>query len=317
VEIEEIPEIPAPPASVVASNSVHPPVPVPVPDAPASSDQFRQPAPAATVGDELSVLVALHNLGADLGDPVNVKRQGGQILVAGAGVDPERRGQIEQALGARPNVVLQFSDADGSASQPEKPVRGDAQPSADVLALQGRIEKQAGGRVNYENLSAQALDASESMMARAYALRRIAERFPSSVDSEMTAADRQVLHDLYREHATALARQAGAIERLLKPVLAPLGGKANRAPLSASEFWHAGTESRHAGTENWQAGTEHLFTIARHVEQLLAVMLGVAPGEAAGRDIPSQVLSSLAQLRASAEAYGPAGSSQATSESKP
>jgi hypothetical protein len=295
VEIEEVPEIPASPASVVASNSVHPPVPLPAPDVPPSTDQFRQPAPAATVGDELSVLVALHHLGADLGDPVNVKRQGGQILVAGAGVDPERRSQIEQALGSRPNVVLQFSDADASASQPEKPVRGDARPSADVVALQGRIEKQAGGRFNYENLSAQALDTSESMMARAYALRRIAERFPVSVDAEMTAADRQVLRDLCREHATALGHQAGDIEKLLKPVLAPLGGKANRTPLPAAE--------------SWQAGTENLFTIARRVEQLLAVMLGVAPGEATGRDIPSQVLSSLAQLRASAEAYGPAGPS--------
>jgi hypothetical protein len=109
----------------------------------------------------------------------------------------------------------------------------------------------------------------------------------------MTASDRQVLRDLYREHATALARQAGDIERLLKPVLVPLGGKATSAPPAAAE--------------SWQAGTEHLFTIARRVETLLAVMLGVAPGEAAGRDIPSQVLSTLVQLRTSAEAYGPAG----------
>ena len=169
-------------------------------------------------------------------------------------------------------------------------------PAADVTALQSRIEKQAGGRANYERLSTDALDASESMMSRAYALRRIAERFPRAVDAEMTAADRQVLRDLYREHATALARQAAEIEQLLKPVLAPLGGKA--------------TSCAPAAAESWQAGTEHLFTIARRVETLLAVMLGVAPGEAAGRDIPSQVLSSLAQLRASAEAYGPAGNSE-------
>jgi hypothetical protein len=298
VEIEEIQEIPLPAAGIAASNSVHPPLPIPapVPDVPTSSDQFRQPAPAATVGDELSVLVALHHLGADLGDPVDVKRQSGRILVAGIGVDPARRREIEQALGARPNVVMQFSDPDGTASQPEKPVRGDVQPSVEVVALQGRIEKQSGGRANYENLAANALDASETMMSRAYALRRIAERFTAAVDTEMTAADRQVLHDLYREHATALAHKATEIDRMLKPVLGPLGGKAGRTPLPAAE--------------SWQAGTENLFTIARRVEALLAVMLGVAPGEAAGRDIPSQVLTSLAQLRASAEAYGPAGPSE-------
>ena len=293
VEIEEVPEEKMP---TLASESVHPRAAVPAPDAPVNSAEIRQPAPAATVGDELSVLVALHNVGADLGDPVEVKRQTGQILVAGTGVDPRRREEIEQALGARPNVVVRFSDPDGTALQSEKPVRGDAPPSADVAALQSRIEKQAGGRANYERLATDALDASESMMARAYALRRIAERFPQPVNAEMTAVDRQVLRDLYREHSTALARQAGEIERLLKPVLSPLGGKANALPPPVAE--------------SWQAATEHLFTIARRVETLLAVMLGVAPGEATGRDIPSQVLSSLAQLRASAESYGPAGNSE-------
>jgi anti-sigma factor RsiW len=299
VEIEEIPALPEPPSAVVASNSVHPPVSISVPDAPKSSDQFRQPAPAATVGDELNVLVALHNLGADLGDPVNVKRQSGRILVAGVGVDPERRRQIEQALGARPNVDLQFSDQDAAASQPEKPVRGDVQPNAEISALQARIQKQAGGRADYENLTTQALDFSESMMARAWALRRLAERFPAGASEQMTAADRQALHDLYRSHAAALAQTAVQMERLLKPVLAPLGGKANRPPLPSAE--------------SWQAGTENLFTIGRRVDTLLAVILGVAPGEAA-RDLPTQVLSSLAQLRSSAEAYAPAGPS---GESKP
>src|SRR5439155_9142613 len=94
----------------------------------------------------------------------------------------------------------------------------------------------------------------------------------------------------------ALARQAGEIERLLKPVLVPLGGKARVTPPASSA--------------SWQSGTEELFTITRRAETLLAVMLGVAPGEPGGGDLPSQVLSSLAQLRASAEAYGPAGSTE-------
>ena len=245
------------------------------------------------MGDS-SVLVALHNVGADLGIGRSQTSER-QILVAGVGVDPRRRQEIEQALGARPNVVVRFSNPDATGSQPEKPVRGDGPQSADVMALQGRIEKQAGGRANYERLATDALDASESMMSRAYALRRIAERLPRAVDTEMTATDRQVLRDLY-EHATALARQAGRDRAPPQTRAGAAGGKATVAPLSAAE--------------SWQAGTEHLFTIARRVETLLAVMLGVAPGETTGRDIPSQVLSSLAQLRVSAETYGPAGNSE-------
>jgi hypothetical protein len=191
-------------------------------------------------------------------------------------------------------------DPPGTASEPEKPVRADIQPSPELIALQERIEKQAGGRANYENLAAQTLDASDSMMSRAYALRRLAERFPAANESLMTASDRQVLRQLYLEHASALAKQAGEMERLLRPVLAPLSGRVTVGTLPAAS--------------SWQAGTENLFTIAHRVETLLAVILGVAPGDAVGKDVPSQVLSSLAQLRASADAYGPAAGS---SESKP
>jgi hypothetical protein len=295
VEIEEMPaEAPLP--NVAAADNPHPAVPGPIPAPAQKFEEFRQPAPAATVGDELAVLVALHHIGADLGDPIEVKRASGQILVAGVGIDPRRREEIEQALGQRPNVVVRFSEPASTAPQSEKPVRGEAPASADAAALQARIEKQAGGRANYERLASDILDSSDSLMSRAYALRRIAERFPRAVEPEMTAADRQVLRDLYREHSTALAREAAAMERLLKPVLAPLGGKSAGATPPP--------------TASWQAGTEDLFTNARRVETLLAVMLGVAPGETASGNIPSQVLSSLAQLRASAEAYGPAGSAE-------
>jgi anti-sigma factor RsiW len=288
-EIEEIGEEPTPKPELVASAS-------PAPSLPSNLklNEFRQPAPAATVGDELSVLVALHQVGADLGDPIEVKRASGRILVAGVGVDPQRRQEIEQALGSRPNVELRFTDPDAAAPQEEKPVRAEVPPSAAVTALQARIEKQAGGRGHYEQLASDVLDASETMMLRAYALRRIAEQFPREAESEMTGVDRQVLHDLYREHASALARHAAEIDRLLKPVLVPLGGKANvNAP---------------GPTASWQNATEELFTIARRTETLVAVMLGVAPGEPGGGNLPTQVLSSLAKLRSSSEAYGPAGS---------
>src|SRR5262249_24282846 len=125
VEVEEVQESMEPPAGTLASARVHPAIPVPGPAVLNNSQEFRQPAPAATVGDELAVLVALHRIGADLGDPVDVKLRSGRVLVAGTGVDPERRREIEMALGARPNVVLQFSDPEGASAQPEKPVRGD------------------------------------------------------------------------------------------------------------------------------------------------------------------------------------------------
>ena len=289
MEIEELVEERILPPASVASNSTASPAPAAVPHETTRIEEIRKPAPAATVGDELQVLVALHKLGADLGDPIEVKRADGQVLVAGVGIEAQRRQQIEQALGARQNVVVRFSDPGEAAAQPEKPVRSENGAGADAAAMQARIEKQLGGRANYEQLAGDVLDASESMMSRAYALRRLAESFPRDVEAEMTPADRQVLQDLYREHAEALAQQTAGLNRLLRPVLAPLGGRAEAASGIAPAVW--------------QADTENLFRTARHVESLLAVMLGVTPGETA--NLPSQVLSSLAKLRANAEAYGP------------
>ena len=301
IEIEEMNVEPIAPPPAIARSNAPAVAAAPAPAAPerakdsTDSVEFRQPAPAATVGDELQVLVALHHLGADLGDPIQVKRAGGQVLVAGVGIDPQRRQQIERALSGSPNVVLRFSDAADSPAAPERPVRSESAAGVDLAALAARIEKQAGGKANYERLSSEVLDASETMMARAFALRRLAEQFPQAAAAQMTPADRTTLHDLYHEHAAALARETAAIEQLLKPVLIPLGGRA------------AVADPVHSGA--WQSDTEMLFRTARRAESLLAVMLGVAPGESS--NLPTQVLTSLARLRASAEAYGPAGTETA------
>lgn len=287
VEIEELSEVLPPPA--VASNVTTPATKAV--EIQADSEAIRTPAPAATVGDELAVLVALHQMGADLGEPIDVKREGGRVLVAGVGIDAARQREIARALAARSNVVVRFSEDTGSAPPPAKPLRIDTPAGTDNTALPARIETQVGGRADYERLSADLLDASESLMSRAYALRHLAERFPREIEPEMTGADRATLRALYREHAAALAAQAAAISRRLEPVLAPLGGKA--APASA------------VPSTAWQADTEELFRTARRIETLLAGMLGVAPGDTAS--LPSQLLSSLARLRAGAEAYGPGG----------
>ena len=253
-------------------------------EAPAASIVEKPAAgPVATVGDELRVVAALHGIGADLGDPVEVTRVGGRILVSGVGVAAGRREQIEQALGNVPKVELRFAEP-AAAAETEQQGGVETSVSADVLNLHARLEKQVGGRAPFERLSAQLLEMSDGMMSRAYALRRLAQRFPHDVEAELTPAERAVLRNLGREHAGALAKQAGEMERLLAPVLASLGGSADAPPAAA------------AATD-----TEQLFQAARRVETLLAVMLGAAPGETPGAELPSQLLDGLRRLRASAE----------------
>ncbi len=285
MEISELPDEAAPAFALALA---------PAPAA-LAGNPHTAPGPAriteATVGEELQVFAALHSLGADLGDPIEVTRERSQIVVAGVGIAPERQEQIHKVLDAVPNVVVRFSEPAAAASQYAQPAPPAAPAKSISQQFQTRIEQQIGGRQNFEQFSSQLLDMTDAMMSRAYALRRLADRFSKDLEASLSPADRQVLQNLNREHTAAIKRQAAQIERLLKPVLVPLGGSP------------AGGTSSGIRSVSWQPATEELFQNARNVETLLAVMLGVTPGNS-NAQLPSEVLLSVAQLRASSDAYG-------------
>ncbi len=273
VEITAIPDTAEPVATAAA------PVPEPrtaSPVAPATNITPSLPAP--TIGDELGVLAALHGIGADLGDPLEIKLDSSQIVVSGVGIAPERQQQIQQALNPLANVVVRFTESDASPqpSVPETPAPG-ATPQ-----VQSRIAEQMGGRARFDQIAAQALDLSDPLMARAYALRRLAEQFP--VEANLNPEDLATLRSLQRDHASALRKQTLQLEQILKPALksVPVGQASGLSSPTA----------------------EDLFQSARRVEKLLAVVFGAAPADdTASSQLPAQLQSAVADLRAKVEAY--------------
>lgn len=257
-----------------------------VPSTPAVS----APGPAASISEELQVLSALHQIGADLGDPIEIIRSGGRVLVTGIGIPPERQQQIRTALGAVPDASVTFEDAVPAPAPPEP---ANAAPAAAAGSpapggLQDRLEKQLGSHAGFERLSSQLLDWNEAAMARAYALRALSQRFPAESEAALDPAERRALRAMAREHAAAFAQQSAAIGRTLAPVLTALGGSAgSAAPAPAAS--------------TWQAASEQLFRDSRRVEVLLSVLLGVAPGIPSGSGpvdrLPSDLLASMSQLR--------------------
>ena len=292
VEISELPEsAPAdliastgrPPDSLVAETAgvVHEKIALDATPLPSA-------ASLATIGDELHVLASLHKVGADLGDPIEVSRVGGGILVAGVGIAPQRQQEIQDALSSQNHVLLRFSDSAPAKVEPEREVPSVNAPNPDLQKLQDRVAERIGGRVYFTRLSAQVLDLSDPLMARVYALRRLAEQIPAGSEPELSAQDRQLLRSLRQEHADALRSQAAQIDRLLRPALEPVSG----APEPDGSTFPAG----------WQPAAEQLFQTARRVERQLAVLFGAASGETAGDRLPAQLLSSLAQLRSGVDA---------------
>lgn len=254
-----------------------PPRPV-VPSRPAAI----APGPSASISDELNVLQALHGIGADLGDPLHVSLSSGRVLVAGVGIAPARQREIRTALDALPLVSVEFYEPIAApipaAAAPANPT---AAPAESAPVFQNKLEAQFGGRAALDRFAAQALDWNNVLMSHAYAIRSLAQQFPN--DRALTDTDRASLHALALEHLNAMSVPAGNYEHALVPVLAAMGAT---APARASS----------AGSD-WQAVSEQLFQAARGVEMLSSRLLGVARGEKANPDLPSELLGAVSDLR--------------------
>jgi hypothetical protein len=284
IEFTEITE----PTAVSGGQAAARDVEVPVRSSVPSGTAAFAPRHTASISDELQVLSALHQIGADLGDQIEVKRSEDRVLVSGVGVPSQRQKQIHDMLDALPNVSVDFANPAAVSSGVPATSDGAAaaentKPSASSK-VQNRLEQQLGGRSEFERFSSQILDAGDAAMSRAYALHRLAQRFDASKESELSAADRRELRALAAEHAAAMAAQVSAIQRALNPVLSSMGAPAAHPQAAAAAAW--------------QPAAEDLLRASRRVDVLLSVLLGVTPGQSAANDIPAQVMTAVAELRA-------------------
>jgi hypothetical protein len=291
VEITEVPDDAVPPAPISAGAEMPRVARSPIASSNPTSNAVVPPSPSASAADELQVIAALHDLGADLGEPVEISRSGSEVLVNGVGIAPARQQEIRNALGSNPRVVVHFSDSPPANVQDQTAAPSDTPTGGDVRQLQARLAEQLGGRANLEQLASQVLDSSESLMARAYALRRLAEQFPSAAEQELNPKDKELLKRLRAEHSAALRQQAAQIDRELQPVLSTVPGGAGTPPDNGPP------------SEPWQAATEALFQSARGLDKLVGVMFGAAPSDAPGGQLPAQLKTGLAQLRSRLDIY--------------
>ncbi|HKA01973.1 MAG TPA: hypothetical protein VKE70_35930, partial [Candidatus Solibacter sp.] len=280
VEISELPAEPVPAASALETVETAPTLP------PRAS--MPKPAPEVTTGEELQVLAALHRIGADLGDPVEMTHSAGQILVTGTGIAPGRQREIRDELRAIPRVTVRFSEPSAEAHVPEGSSPGVISVSSPTSRLQTELEKQLGGRAAFEQFTEHIFEMTDAFMSRAHALRRLAERFPADLETQMTPPQRELLKKLRQEHAEELLRNVADVQGRMQPLLAGLG-----EPGGAT---HVAVPSG-----SWQDATDQLFDEARRAETMLVAMLGNGDNQSQG--LPAQIAASLAQLRARAQFY--------------
>ncbi|HBY64466.1 MAG TPA: hypothetical protein DEH78_31995, partial [Solibacterales bacterium] len=80
--------------------------------APAPGAMPAEPSAVSPAASELDVLAALHRIGADLGEPVEVERRGETLTVTATGLDEERRRELREALETLPGVSVRFEGRD-------------------------------------------------------------------------------------------------------------------------------------------------------------------------------------------------------------
>jgi len=255
------------------------------PGLPSSSEKGEESTEAAvapaTPADELRVYAALHNLGADLGEPVEVRRSGDRVLVEGVGIAPDIQEKLQRELAALPKVQVDFSRTPASGSQPsENETRSTAilTPHPLVVNWQESMAKQLGGRTGLDKFSEQMLDRVDKLTARAHALRNLALRFPDA--SVLSEADRATLRQIRADHTRALTAEVGQIRQAMGPVATAL-------KLSAPAADH--------GFAAWPAGAHVVFQLVRDVESRMAILFGGATGNVTA-DLPERLFQGLDEL---------------------
>ena len=251
VEITDLPEATGNEIAEAPLKSSRPPARVPAPE--------RPPAGATSPAhQELEVFTALHQIGADLGEPIEIHQGGSQLLVLGTGLTETRKEQLKSALSEISGVAVRFVDPSANGG-PSNATVDRAAPAA--APMQGRLQALLGNRESAEEFTNRVLDASDAAMARVHALRALARAFPPQIESGLAAGDITLLRSLRDDHAAALSMRIADLQRILKPVIPQSAALPMPEP-----------------APGWQRGAEDLFAAAQQVDDLLNAALATSGG---------------------------------------
>lgn len=253
---------------------------------------------AVNAADELHVLAALDQIGADVDEPLNVEPDAGKqfVIVSGMGIPSARAQQIREALAAIPNVVVRFSSAQPPSSSAPFVAGSNAFPAGANAALRRLLEQSAGGATELQAITDQALDASNSLLTRAHALAVLAQKFPPNVEANFTKADRDLLSKLRRKHAIATEQTTLNLQAALTPLFPAPATDTGRSAETGNPF-----------NASWQTGAAALFDRVRALDQSVTNLLSANYSSEAAQDVLNRLPGNLQQVEALARRQARAG----------
>ncbi len=230
---------------------------------------------------ELEVRYALHRAGACLGEPVEVMQDSeGRIVVRGIAATSARKSEllnaltnldtpvwlnldiqtIEEALLDDDNRTATEAEILDSASAGETVTQFSQEPIPARRYLERYYrslpEPTEAGFDRWNTVfTGAAVSGAEELIAEAWAIRRLAERFDGEETTRLTPAARYLLEAMLNDHIRSLRRHAGESGRHLEPFLA-----------SAAEAGAAGGQIEWE-TGHWQEAARALFQVADRIHR--------------------------------------------------
>ena len=278
------------------------------PEAPASTLAQRMPAADASVAGgsiqaptadldqaELDVFATLHNLKADLGEPLTVTRTSHVVEIGIWQLPSERQDELRSALASHPGVEVELT-------APRRSAKANAQaettpPSPLISRASGQIEEDPGGDRDQrllkffgssereEDFTNEALATSTAILSHLYALRILQTQFPAEKAKSLSSGERTQLDELVRDHATAVATNIDSLGRHL----APLDANFNITPCASSPT---------PVMASWQDESLGALETARVMDHLLRALLTTSRAPAVPDVALPEIDQSLCRLRA-------------------
>jgi len=232
-EIAELDYRVLPLAAVDAAVFAEPPAPLMPVEVPHPHLAARL-APAPPDPDETEVFVRykLHQLNADIGEPIEISRDNqGKIVVDASNAGAELQARLKQELAPMPNTELWQGGTTGAAfATCPAPSQETAQKSSSpprtivppINPNEKRLEEIFGDPQAKESFTQEVLAVSGGALSRSFALRDLALRYPPEVEAKLGPEPKARLEEMVKDHIVSLAKQSSRLQGLLRPLLEAL-----------------------------------------------------------------------------------------------
>ncbi len=216
---------------------------------------IRNPLPGPPLAEladaEVEARHALHRVGADLGEPIDVQiatQEPAGVSVKGFVSSAQRKQELLAVLQGIPHVTVELQSEEEIDSQP---LAARTRAESKIIAPPSPIEKQLlryfGEPAAVEDFSKHAVTAVEALMAHAWALHHLSERYPgldSGGELRLSPSSRQLLEAIVHDHRRAMLERTNELTELLRPVLLSITDAPPESVSEVSLFVNAQTAER-------------------------------------------------------------------------